>query len=307
MLGKPPRHSAMSSRVSSSTEIPSDPLTTAVTRYLDRLYLDRAHAYRRELRACRHRLSRRAVHQLRVAIRHLLAAFELLRTAREDLPAVTRPLRKQLRILGDLRNAQLQRALVERISETVPPPLRRYLLKRERRRQDTTAQIVVSRKVTHRLKHWRPKKAPPRPQTAQRLRRLLDTRLRRAFDPLVSFVPSVPIDPDRRHEVRGQLREFRYLVESLPSAWRRGRAMTQLLSHLRGYQQAAGQIHDAELLLRRLERLVADRRVQAVSIRPLRQRLLSDKNRRLASCPASEQRLFRDAILARRALLMNLP
>lgn len=297
----------MSSCASSAATASSDPLTIAVTRHLDRLYVGRVHAYRRKSRACRHRLSRSAVHQLRVAIRHLLAAFELLRTAREDLPSVAGPLRKQLRILGDLRNAQLQRKRVAHGPGAALQPLHRHLLKRERRREQSAAEAVESRKVLRRLERGRAKAAPLRARSAWHLRRLLENRLRRAFDPLAAFSPSRPLDPLQRHQARGKLREFRYLVESLPSAWRRGTAVTLLLSRLRDYQQATGKIHDDELLLRRLDRLVADKRLTAASVRPLRQRLLSEKAQRLKTCPACEQQLFHEAILARRALLRNLP
>lgn len=285
---------------------PLDPQTVVISCHLDRLYLDRAHDYCQEVHACRQGLSGRTVHQLRIAIRRLLAASELLRASRKDLPSVAHPLRRQLKILGDLRNAQLQRARAERGPGVAPPRLRRHLLKRERRREESATQVVESRKIIHRLERWKAT-VPVHERTPLRLRRLLEGKLRRAFDPLAAFAPLVPVDPAQRHAARGKLREFRYLVEDLPPAWHQGTAMARLLTRLRGYQRATGRIHDNELFLRRLQRLVADKRLTASSIRGLRRQLLSEKIRHLKVCPACEQRLFRDAILARQALLKNLP
>jgi CHAD domain-containing protein len=292
-----------------ASTVPSalDPETAVITCHLHRLYLDRAHDYRQELHACRHGLSGRTVHQLRIAIRRLLAAFELLRAARTDLPPVAPPLRRQLKILGDLRNAQLQRLRAERGPGAVPPRLRRHLLKRERRREEGATQTVESRKIVHRLKRWKVTTLSAHEHTPLRLQRLLKGKLRRAFDPLAAFAPLVPVDPAQRHEARERVREFRYLVEDLPPAWHQGTAMARLLTHLRSYQRTTGRIHDNELFLRRLERLVADKRLTVASIRGLRGQLISEKTRHLETCPACEQRLFRDAILARQALLKNLP
>jgi CHAD domain-containing protein len=288
-----------------SAQCPSASPAVALVSHLNRDYRGSVRDYRRSLHACRHRLSTRAVHDLRVAIRRLSAVLELLRVTQQELPSVHEPLQRQLGALGDLRDAQMQCRRAARTRAV--PLLRQSLRKREQRRRKGAEQAVLARKVPHRLKQWRVGAAAVRPQAGPRLRRLLEGRLRRAFDPLAASTPSVPIDPVHRHQVRMKLREFYYLMKALAPAWSRGPALTLLLSHLRGYLQITGEIHDNELLLRRLDRLIADKRLTATSVRPLRRQLLSENRWREAACPGHEQRLFREAILARRVLLKNFP
>lgn len=288
-----------------SAQCPSASPSVALVSHLHRDYRGSVRAYRRSLHACRHHLSTRSVHDLRVAIRRLFAVLELLRVTRTELPSVHEPLQRQLGALGDLRDAQMQCRRAARTPAV--PQLRHSMRKRERRRRKGAEQNVRAREVPHRLKHWRVGAAGIHPQASARLRRLLEGRLRRAFDPLAASTPSVPIDPLHRHQLRMKLREFHYLMQALAPAWRRGPAMTLLLSHLRGYLRITGEIHDNELLLHRLDRLIADKRLTATSVRPLRRQLLSENQWREAACPDHEQRLFREAILARRVLLNNLP
>src|ERR1019366_10600425 len=85
--------------------------------------------YRRALAACVRRLSRPAVHRLRVAIRRLLTCLELLRAAGRKSPAVRHNLKRQLGALGALRDTQVQLRVIrsEHQNGAAMRPLVRHL------------------------------------------------------------------------------------------------------------------------------------------------------------------------------------
>ena len=278
----------------------------AVWRHLEEEHENGVRAYRRKLAACRHRLSRHAVHQLRVAIRRLLAGLELLRAVQRDRPAVRGLLQGQLKVLGALHDTQiqLQRVEHEARSARVLTPLRQHLRKRRDRREKAARKALQSDKVAHRLERWRLLAAPPR--LISRLRRLMDEKLGRAFDPLAGFTPDSPADAAARHRVRVISRQYRYMVETLRPGWQGGEN-GRLIANLQAYQDIIGQIHDRELLLHRIDSLVIDEKLDPAPIRPFRARLRNEMMKLLKACAQLDRWMFQEAMLARRHLHENLP
>ncbi len=275
--------------------------------HLGRLYKNNVLAYRRELTACRRRMSRDAVHRLRVAIRRLLACLELLAAARLEGPAMRGLLQRQLKPLGNLHDTKIQLQRIKdapRVSAGLQP-LRRHLRKRKDRQEKAARKMLSPDKTVPRLKQWRPGHAPANAGLIPRLRRLIDGKLQQAFDPLAAFSPSMPVDSVVRHRSRMISREYRYIMEALRPGWRGGET-DRLLSTLRAQQKIIGQIHDRELLLRRIDRLIAEEKLSAAAVRPFRTLLQSEKTKLLKDCPQLDRRVFLGAMLARRDLRQNL-
>jgi CHAD domain-containing protein len=281
----------------------SSPLASAaeVRRRLNHLYGDNARAYGRQLGACRRRLSRHSIHELRIAIRHLLVCLRLLGVAQGEPPGVRALLEGQLKALGAVRDVQVQLQLVKKgapRSDRLLEPLRDHLRRRKRRRASAARLALKSDKALRRLQGWRPRLEEAGTRIVPRLRRSVDASLREAIDSLSSFSSDQPVDSSARHRTRVLSRESLHIVEALRPCWRGGRTDV-LLSSLRAFQQGVGQIHDRELLLRRMGRLVASRRLGAGAVGPLRAALRAEKAERLRSCSSRQWRRVLENLLAR--------
>jgi len=275
-------------------------------RHLGRQYENEVRAYRRELAACRRRMSRHAVHRLRIDIRRLLACLELLDAVQIECPAVRGVLQRQLKTLGELRDIQVQLHRIEhepRFAKALQP-LCEHLKKREYRRMKAARKTLEADETLHRLRQWRLRPARKNPDVIPRLRALIDNKLQLAFDPLGSCSPSTPADSAARHRTRIIAREYRYVLETLRPSWR-GAETVRLLASLQVYQAVIGQIHDREILLHRIERLVADARIKTASVRPFRALLQAEQTKQLKVCSLLDRRVLHEAMLARRHLCQN--
>src|SRR5439155_18571706 len=92
--------------------------------------------YDKQLRECQRNFSEESVHQLRVATRRLMTQFVLLSCA---VPGVKvekarRFLKRQLKVLGEIRDIQVQRMFIEKQMPRFPGliPVRDFLQHRER-------------------------------------------------------------------------------------------------------------------------------------------------------------------------------
>jgi len=274
----------------------------SVRQRLARLYRNDVRAYRRELTACRRRLSRHSIHELRIAIRRLLVCLRLLGAAQGEPPGARALLQRELKSLGEVRDAQVQLQLVGKgpsRGAAALEPLREHLRRRKRRRAKVAGLALDSDKALRRLQGWSPRLAGKVPGIIPRLRRLIDGRLHEAIDSLSSFSGSASAGCAARHRTRVLSRECCYIVDALRPCWRGDRTDT-LLSMLRGRQQCVGQIHDRELLLRRIGRLVAHGSLDAESARTLCAVLRSERARRMKSCSRRDWRRVLEALLGRR-------
>jgi len=264
-----------------------------VQRQLTRNHGRSARAYELGLAACRRRLSFHAVHRLRIAIRRLLAGLELWREIDVEIPAVRRALRRQARALGKLRDAQVQLGIVEdQPSATrLLEPLRQDLLKRRRRHAKEVRQVLKSDKARRRLERWNPTPPAESLRPLDRLGILLDRRRRNTERSLVRLKSTTPIELAAVHRVRVEARKYRYAIEALRANWR-GAEAANLLSSLRAFHQVVGQLRDRELLVRRVDRLIADQELPLSAARIFRALAKSERARlhELLAKPPSESR-----------------
>jgi CHAD domain-containing protein len=281
------------------------PFTEAsVRRCLDRLCKASVGAYRRELAACRRRLSRRSIHELRIAIRRLVICLRLLGAAQRAPAGVRSLLLLQLKALGEVRDTQVQLKLIEKgplRGDAALEPLRGHLRRRKHRRVKVARRALESDKALRRLQRWHPHLEGRDTRIIPRLRRLIDGMLREALDSLAFISGSARADPAAWHRTRVLSRECCYVVEALRPCWRGGRT-EELLSILRACQQGVGQIRDRELLRRRIGRLVGDGGLEAEPTRRLGAMLQSEKARWMKSFSLGDWRRSLEALLARREI-----
>jgi CHAD domain-containing protein len=291
----------MNSHASGGARRGPRPLATSVCRRLEALYRNDLRVYRRELLACRMRMSRRTVHALRTAIRRLLICLALVGVERDEPAGMRTLLRRQLKALGGARDAQVQLQLVKGAVAPIAPGLEalgEHLRRRRRRRMKEAGRALESDKILRRLGGWSPGLEPGSARMVPRLRIFVDGKLHAAIDSLSSFAGAARADEAARHRTRTLSRECCYIVEALRPCWR-GAGTERLLSKLRSFQQSVGQVHDRELLLGRIGRLTADARLESAPLRPFSEALQSEKARRMKACSRSEWRLVLETLLAR--------
>jgi len=276
----------------------------SVRRCLARLCKGSVRAYRRELGACRRRLSRRSIHELRIAIRRLLICLRLLGAAQRAPAGVRSLLLLQLKALGGVRDTQVQLKLIEKgplRGDAALEPLRAHLRRRKHRRVKVARRALESDKALHRLQRWCPPLEGRDTRIIPRLRRLIDGMLREALDSLASILGSAHADPAAWHRTRVLSRECCYVVEALQPCWR-GDQADELLSILRACHQGVGQVRDRDLLHRKMGRLVSDGRLEAAPTRRLGDMLQSEKARWMKTFSLGDWRRSLEALLARREI-----
>jgi len=241
--------------------------------------------YRRSLATCRRRMSRHAVHELRVAIRRLLACVELMRAAGGRYPSVRRHLREQSSAIGTLRDTQVQLRMIKDggLHARPPEPLVGYLRKRKKREAKAARKELGDDRAARRLALFTPGPAPGGGRPVMRLREFIERRLRRAAASLALLSSASGGGGGARHRARVQLRTFHFILEALGPAWH-GDRDGRLSRSLSACQGMIGQIHDRELLLCRIGRLVSGGKLGAASVQELSERMESEKQGRLRAC-----------------------
>lgn len=264
---------------------PRHPPGEPVWRHLLRRYALAEREYLRALAACRRRLSRGAVHRLRVSIRRLLACVELMGAAGMEPPAARGALRRQMRALGKLRDTQVQLKMMRAAGRhgAALEPLVLELRKQRRRQEKAARRALKSRKAPRRLGGFLPGPAPQAERTAMRLREFMERRLRQAEASLALLMSREHPGPGARHQGRVRLRRFHYILDALAPVWH-GDPGGGLSRSLHACQGAIGRIHDRELLLRRIRRFSAGCGERAESIRAFCEEVEAQKARQLRAC-----------------------
>jgi len=230
-------------------------------------------------------MSRRAVHDVRVAIRRLLACVELMRAAGGRHPPVRRHLREQSSAIGKLRDTQVQLRMIRDGGPDARDPelLVGYLRKRRKREAKAARRALGDDRAPRRLARFAPGPAPGGGRSVMRLREFIERRLRRAAVSLAVLSSASGEGGGARHRARVQLRTLHFILEALGPAWH-GDRDGRLSRSLSSCQGMIGQIHDRELLLRRIGRLVSGGKLGAASVQELSGRLESEKQGRLRAC-----------------------
>lgn len=219
--------------------------------------------YRKGLKRCQQNFSPAAVHESRVETRRLLSIIELLQPF---IPAgrvrkTQAALKRHRDTFDDLRDTHVQMLAVAKMRRAFPAAraFHNYLKDREARFTRQTRK-GIKRIKTKRLqklisacrqdaKKWRGLRL-----SDQANRRLLGA-INRAFEQTRRWKAKIDRnDTDTIHYTRVAFKKFRYMVETL--ATRLPFANEKLLAAMHHYQTMMGDIQDAEVLLRSLDKFL---------------------------------------------------
>jgi len=245
---------------------------------LDRAFKCAWRSYRRAFKQCQKKLSRSAVHQLRVETRWLLALVDLFgpSLAGKAPVEISLSFKPLFKTSGRLRDTQVILGDVEQRLGRFPETKRfkKELLRREKR---------LGRQLERKLRRTRLKplknrmdalceelrttvqEAEGRHRTGVRLLRGVD----RAFVTAVACRRSItPSRPQAVHQTRVAFKKFRYMIEQL-------RALLPGVDggssgKLRGYQKLMGDIQDCEMLLAALDKFLREEKSEARRLREFR-------------------------------------
>lgn len=240
-----------------------DPLPAGTLRHLELALKRQMKRYRRGLKRCQQNFSPSAVHESRVETRRLLSIIELLQPF---IPAgrvrrTQAALKRHRDTFDDLRDTHVQKLTVAEMRRDFPAAraFDRYLEDREARF------IRQTRKAIKRIKPKRLQKLISAcRQDAKKWRgirlsdlanRMLLAGIDRAFNQTRRLKEKIdPNDTDTIHYTRVAFKKFRYMVETL--ATRLPQADERLLAAMHHYQTMMGDIQDAEVLLRTLDKFL---------------------------------------------------
>lgn len=236
--------------------------------------------YRRRLKRCRKEFSEKAVHDLRVEKRRLLALLDFLEAARFDgAPGKTRKILKQrLDAFDELRDTQVQLQLLKPLWPEFPEakPLRKLLQRHEQRLIKQTRKKVLGTRqgqLTRKLKELEQQiRDVPTPKRKTDDRRIAAATLRDSFDRVVSLRRSIRgDDPAAIHRMRVAFKRFRYMSELLQPflPW----LTKERIRRMRKFQASAGDIQDLEILLAKLAQFVQEKEGPAATLEKLRSEL----------------------------------
>lgn len=221
--------------------------------------------YRKELKRCRKRISEERVHDVRIAIRRLLATLSLIASV---LPPgkvfrARNQLKKRLKMFAQLRDIHAQMVFIQSFVKS-SPAVREYrhaLEKRElrgnqrlqRRLSRTEDELLVA--AIARLKDQLRTVAQEATSESHRIS-AVTTAFRAAFVKVSKRHQAIrPAETATIHRARVAFKKFRYMTEALrpllPGVTRRK------LNAMRGYQARMGDIQDLEVLLHDLEKFIA--------------------------------------------------
>jgi CHAD domain-containing protein len=218
--------------------------------------------YRNQLQAGRQQISEESIHDLRVAVRRLLAMLSMLRTvdAHAPIQKVRRLLKSQLDELDELRDAQVMLLETAHMLENIPQlapiqiyEFQNYLEKREKDFIQTAQKDLSASRPSDLESRFEKLRAVAEDHVADEL--LLDKILQAvdaAYAKTAHALENVDAnDIDTIHRVRIAFKNFRYMIETVRpflNDYPEG-----LLESMHGYQDAMGSVHDITVFLDRLK------------------------------------------------------
>ncbi len=228
----------------------------------------RLRTLRNQTKLCRKQFSEEAVHDLRVAMRRLLALVDFLNffAASPGLRKVRRSLKSHLDAFDSLRDTQVMLLETSQRLSELPEvePFHRHLLKTEKRLLRRAQKDIEEIDNTY---------AKP----IRAALKSLDSLPADVFSPVDDAYHTVlsrlamidPANVSTIHRVRIAFKRFRYsfeivqpLLPDMPE---------DLPAQMHSYQTLMGEIQDAEVLLRTLEEYNSRARKDGVDITPVRQ------------------------------------
>ena len=220
----------------------------------------------------------RRIHALRIETRRLAAQVSLAGTLTDaKTKRLRRTLKRTLRLTAAVRDADVHASSLEAL-RPAHPVLKTLVAELRHERKD--AARTVSRKLTARA-------------NCRRINRLMRALRERAVQPndramlarvgddaltaLTGALAAKDTTPEALHRSRLAVKKVRYLVEVLPVPL--GACGNAGLASLRTWQRTLGQIHDADLLISRLERFAQEHPSRRPDVEPVR-RLLARRRQR---------------------------
>ena len=221
--------------------------------------------YRRLLARCQRQLTEDRLHDLRVQTRRLLAGLEIFAPVaggRTSSAFVRKSLLKRLAALGPLRDAQVHLRDFNLAMEADPEisPLHHRLRRRERRllkSARTKLEKTGTGKLGRRIVRFSDRLAAglAAPDAAATVSAVFARRLADALTGLERVRRAEFRNRRAVHAVRVSLKQLRYGAECLPAA-RRGATPAEL-KRVRKCVSLMGRMHDIDVQLARLDKLVA--------------------------------------------------
>ena len=246
--------------------------------------------YRKRLACCQKKFSEKAVHDLRIETRRILALLDLLEALhfKESPAKLRKTFKKRLDALDDLRDTHVQRLLLKPMCSKFPEArdFIKHLCKCEKRLEcemsreiKTTKSGRLNRKLKEIEKSLRQcANNPPTGGSDSQSQLLLGAAFRRV---VVLRRQIRRNHPATIHRMRVAFKRFRYTAELLQPFL--PHYTPQRLERMKDFQGAAGDIQDVAVLLARIDRETKNGDVTAACVKNLRTELLRFEHRAINS------------------------
>jgi len=256
-------------------------------------------SYHKQLRNCQNEFSETSVHQLRVATRRLMAHHGMISSAlsAEKVAKARKKLKCQLKLLGELRDAQVQRIFIEQKTAKFPflALICDWLQERERHLVKTVRR-KVQRFKCRKMEQWMLNLCeelscwPDNAVKRELLAANVFTAVTDAFIATACCLQEIsPDDSQTIHRTRVTFKKFRYMVEALSPDFT-GLGKRQL-RHLGNYQRRMGNLQDLEILQSCVMRFLRKHPGSEELFAPFNRHLRLLQRRALRSCLAHAEDL----------------
>ena len=255
----------------------------------------RGNRFQKELKRVQKNLSEESVHDLRVASRRLLSAFEVIETwtGLKKIRTARKELKRVLKIFSPVRDAHVQQMLLRDVSR-VGPAVRRLmdsLQSQEEKRIRKAAKKVKAIKPKATRNAMKATRKWIRMMTftgAANLNGNLSAFARRSLGVRFEAAQTLCRVADRRnidtlHQMRIAFKKYRYMAEFLQPVL--PRLTDRTLKRMHDYQSALGDIHDLDVLInttRVFARKLRQSRLKTIRLGPTL-RLLNQRKRQLVA------------------------
>ena len=242
--------------------------------------------YRKRLACCQKKFSEKAVHDLRIETRRILALLDLLDALhfKESPAKLRKTFKKRLDAFDDLRDTHVQRVLLKPLWPKFPEAraFKKHLgkcekcLERDMRRKIKTCKSGgLNRKLKAIEKGLRQCAGnPPTGGSANQSQQLLGAAFRRVA---ILRRQIQRTKPETIHLMRVAFKRFRYTAELLQPFL--PQFTPHRLERMKDFQGAAGDIQDVAVLLERIGKETKEGDIAAAGVKNLRDELLRCERR----------------------------
>jgi len=246
--------------------------------------------YRKRLARCQKKFSEKAVHDLRIETRRILALLDLLEALHFEQPVakLRKTFKKRLDAFDDLRDTHVQRVLLKPLWRKFPEAraFNKHLCKCEKRLErkmsreiKTTKYGRLNRKLKEIEKALRKCASTPSAIGSANQAQIL---LGAAFRRVAILRRQIQRNkPPTIHRMRVAFKRFRYTAELLQPFL--PQFTPQRLERMKDFQGVAGDIQNVSVLLARIEKETKNGDLTADCVKPLREELLRQERRAINS------------------------